>query len=406
MSNTIRNVWNNIKNVIKTTPLEYNPRLSKQYNCNVYLKREDLQITRSFKLRGSFHKINNLSNNIKKNGLVCASAGNHAQGFAYSCNKLKLEGDIFLPITTPSQKINRIKYFGQQYINLHIKGNILDDSLTLADNFAIENDKQLIHPFNDYDIINGQATIALEICDQISPDIIISPIGGGGLITGITTYMDEIKSNTVVYGVEPKLANSMIQAIENDKPIKIKNICNFVDGGSVSMVGDIPFSMINKVTEVFPIENGDICNELLKLYQNDGIISELAGALSISGLGQISENELRDKNVVCIVSGGNNDITRYPEIIENQMIYLGVKHYFIIKFQQKPGELKKFVTSILSDNDNITRFEYIKKTNKEFGNVLIGIESRDIDNIVYELNSSSFEYIKINETDLIYSYLV
>ena len=172
------------------------------------------------------------------------------------------------------------------------------------------------------------------------------------------------------------------------------------------MVGDIPFSMINKVTEVFPIENGDICNELLKLYQNDGIISELAGALSISGLGQISENELRDKNVVCIVSGGNNDITRYPEIIENQMIYLGVKHYFIIKFQQKPGELKKFVTSILSDNDNITRFEYIKKTNKEFGNVLIGIESRDIDNIVYELNSSSFEYIKINETDLIYSYLV
>ena len=406
MSKTIRNVWNNIKNVIKTTPLEYNPRLSKQYNCNVYLKREDLQITRSFKLRGSFHKINNLSNNIKKNGLVCASAGNHAQGFAYSCNKLKLEGDIFLPITTPSQKINRIKYFGQQYINLHIKGNILDDSLTLADNFAIENDKQLIHPFNDYDIINGQATIALEICDQISPDIIISPIGGGGLITGITTYMDEIKSNTVVYGVEPKLANSMIQAIENDKPIKIKNICNFVDGGSVSMVGDIPFSMINKVTEVFPIENGDICNELLKLYQNDGIISELAGALSISGLGQISENELRDKNVVCIVSGGNNDITRYPEIIENQMIYLGVKHYFIIKFQQKPGELKKFVTSILSDNDNITRFEYIKKTNKEFGNVLIGIESRDIDNIVYELNSSSFEYIKINETDLIYSYLV
>ena len=406
MSKTIRNVWNNIKNVIKTTPLEYNPRLSKQYNCNVYLKREDLQITRSFKLRGSFHKINNLSNNIKKNGLVCASAGNHAQGFAYSCNKLKLEGDIFLPITTPSQKINRIKYFGQQYINLHIKGNILDDSLTLADNFAIENDKQLIHPFNDYDIINGQATIALEICDKISPDIIISPIGGGGLITGITTYMDEIKSNTVVYGVEPKLANSMIQAIENDKPIKIKNICNFVDGGSVSMVGDIPFSMINKVKEVFPIENGDICNELLKLYQNDGIISELAGALSISGLGQISENELRDKNVVCIVSGGNNDITRYPEIIENQMIYLGVKHYFIIKFQQKPGELKKFVTSILSDNDNITRFEYIKKTNKEFGNVLIGIESRDIDNIVYELNSSSFEYIKINETDLIYSYLV
>tara|TARA_B110001469_G_C9604539_1_gene300478 strand:- start:244 stop:1464 length:1221 start_codon:yes stop_codon:yes gene_type:complete len=406
MSNTIRNVWNNIKNVIKTTPLEYNPRLSKQYKCNVYLKREDLQITRSFKLRGSFHKINNLSNNIKKNGLVCASAGNHAQGFAYSCNKLKLEGDIFLPITTPSQKINRIKYFGQQYINLHIKGNILDDSLTLADNFAIENDKQLIHPFNDYDIINGQATIALEICDKISPDIIISPIGGGGLITGITTYMDEIKSNTVVYGVEPKLANSMIQAIENDKPIKIKNICNFVDGGSVSMVGDIPFSMINKVKEVFPIENGDICNELLKLYQNDGIISELAGALSISGLGQISENELRDKNVVCIVSGGNNDITRYPEIIENQMIYLGVKHYFIIKFQQKPGELKKFVTSILSDNDNITRFEYIKKTNKEFGNVLIGIESRDIDNIVYELNSSSFEYIKINETDLIYSYLV
>jgi threonine dehydratase len=406
MSNTIRNVWKNIKNVIKTTPLEYNSRLSKQYNCNVYLKREDLQITRSFKLRGSFHKINNLSNNIKKNGLVCASAGNHAQGFAYSCNKLKLEGDIFLPITTPSQKINRIKYFGQQYINLHIKGNILDDSLTLADNFAIENDKQLIHPFNDYDIINGQATIALEICDQISPDIIISPIGGGGLITGITTYMDEIKSNTVVYGVEPKLANSMIQAIENDKPIKIKNICNFVDGGSVSMVGDIPFSMINKVKEVFPIENGDICNELLKLYQNDGIISELAGALSISGLGQISENELRDKNVVCIVSGGNNDITRYPEIIENQMIYLGVKHYFIIKFQQKPGELKKFVTSILSDNDNITRFEYIKKTNKEFGNVLIGIESRDIDNIIYELNSSSFEYIKINETDLIYSYLV
>ena len=404
MSNTY-NAWKNIRHFIKNTPLVYSERLSAIYNTNIYLKREDLQLTRSFKIRGCLNKINNLSNAEKNKGLVCASAGNHAQGFAHICNKLDINGKIFLPSNTPTQKINRIKYFGKDNTLINLVGNTVDESIEEAINYSNKNDKTFIHPFNDKDIIYGQGTIGYEIFNKINPDIIISCIGGGGLISGISNYLYENNLKCDLYGCEPELASSMIVAKKEGKPVKLKNISTFVDGASVSMVGDIPFNLLkNNLRKIFPINEGELCNELLKMYQEDGIILEPAGALSICGINKI--NNIKNKNIVCILSGGNNDITRYPEMIEKNMVYLGLRHYYIIDFNQNPGQLKKFVNNILGKNDDITRFEYIKKTNTNYGNVLLGIESENFSELEENLLKNNFEFQKIEPNDLIYSYLI
>ena len=409
-SKQVYQALNNIRNHVKKTPIIFNERLSNKYNCNVYIKREDLQLTRSFKIRGSYNKILQLSNIEKKNGIVCASAGNHAQGFAYICNELSIEGDIFLPNKTPKQKIDRIKYFGNNMINLHLLGDTVDESLEHALEFGIKKNKSFVHPFNDSDIIYGQGTIAIEILDKLRPDIVLSCVGGGGLISGINLVLKDKIPECSLYGCEPLLAPSLSKAIENGFPVKLKNIDTFVDGGSVSKIGEIPYNYLNnQLDDVFLINNGEVCHEMINLYQNDGIIAEPAGCLSICGLSKIPSNALEGKNVVCVLSGGNNDITRYSEIVEKNMIHLGIQHYFIIEFNQKPGELKKFMNNILGENDDINRFEYIKKTNKEYGNVLIGIQLGNIDNlelIKNKLNKFNFRYKKINSDDLIYSYLI
>jgi len=409
MSNrNIYNAWINIRQFIKNTPLILSERLSSKYNANIYLKREDLQLTRSFKIRGSYNKISNLSKMDINRGLVCASAGNHAQGFAHICNKLDINGKIFLPKNTPAQKINRIKYFGKSNTKIKLIGNTVDESLDEAINYSDINNKTFIHPFNDEHIIYGQGTIGHEIYEKIKPDIILSCIGGGGLISGLSNYLHENNLKCDLYGCEPDLASSMIEAIKYGQPTKLKNISTFVDGASVSIVGDIPFRLLkNNLVDIFPIDEGEICNELLQIYQEDGIILEPAGALPICGINKIKNIE--NKTIVCILSGGNNDITRYPEIIEKNMVFLGLQHYYIIDFNQNPGQLKKFVNNILGPYDDITRFEYIKKTNKDYGNVLIGIQVSDkynIDNIENNLIEYNFNYKKINQDDLIYSYLI
>lgn len=383
-----------IKPHILHTPLQYSKRLSKKYNCDVFLKREDLQKTRSFKIRGSLNKILKNYHNINSREIICASAGNHAQGVAYSCSLLNIKGKIFCPVTTPPQKIKKIKQFGKNNIILEQVGNSFNETLNISKDYCNNTNGLFVHPFDDIDIINGQATIGMEIEKDIKNiDIILGSLGGGGLMSGIGIFYKDKK--TKIYGVEPLGAESMTKSIQNGKIITMENISNFVDGASVGRVGNITFDICKKLLDdIFVIDEGRICNEMLELYQEDGIIVEPAGCLSICGLDNLTN--LKGKKVVCIISGGNNDIMRYPEILEKNGIYLGIKHYYIVKFIQKPMELSKFIESVIHDDIDIIRFEYIKKTNKSYGDVLIGFESNNIDNLEKKMKNNGFSFIKLD----------
>jgi threonine dehydratase len=396
--------YQRISKFIINTPLHFSERLSNKFNANIYLKREDLQTTRSFKIRGALNKI--LLNQNDKN-IVCASAGNHAQGVAFSSNLINKKAIIFLPNTTPLQKIKRIEHFGKNNIELKLEGKNFQETLDRALIYSEENNCQFIHPYNDLDIITGQSTIAYEIFKEIKPDYIISSIGGGGLISGIIAYNKINMTNCKIIGAEPENADSMTQAIINNNPIELKYIDTFVDGASVKKVGNLTYNFCKEsLNDIKIIDNGKLCYDLLKMYQDEGIILEPAGCLSVSALDLLDKSEIEGKNIICILSGGNNDVSRYPEIIEKSLIYQNIKHYYIIEFTQKPKQLKKFITGVLGEKDDITRFEYIKKTNKSFGNVLIGIET--LNNLAFEnkLKEHNFNFVKIDENDLIYSYLI
>ena len=409
-----------MKNIIKNTPLEHCYRLSTKYNCNIFLKREDLQSVRSFKIRGAYNKIIKNYNNTTE--FVTASAGNHAQGVAYTCNKLNLKCNIFIPENTPLQKISRIRYFGDNNCNLVIKGNDFNEALNLSYEYCDDKSKIFVHPYDDIDVIKGQGTIATEILKELNPDIIMASVGGGGLISGLITKLNNYKQsskNSVsvgtnvldcdIYGVEPEGAASMYESIKNNKIVKLDNIDTFVDGASVKKVGKLTFEIAKKANGIFKISNDELCNEMVNLYQNEGIITEPAGALSICGLSQLDKDYIKDKNVVCIVSGGNNDLMRYPEIVENSLRYQKLKHYFIIKFKQIPGQLRTYVRKVLTCNSDITRFEYIKKNNRDSGSVLIGIElnkPEEIEIIKQNMLNHDFDFIKLSDNDLMYNYLI
>ena len=394
-----------MKNIIIKTPLEYNNRLSKKFNCNVFFKREDLQIVRSFKIRGAYNKI---INSNKENGFVTASAGNHAQGVAYTCNRFDLESNIFIPENTPLQKISRIEYFGNSKCNIFKVGTTFDECLQESLKFCEENNKVFIHPFDDQLVIAGQGNIALEVLENIKPDIMICCIGGGGLISGTINALKGITCD--IYGTEPIGAASMYESIKENKLITLDTIDTFVDGASVKTPGKLTYDICkNGVKDIFKIENGDICTQIIDLYQNEGIIVEPAGALSITALDKINKEEIKDKNVVCILSGGNNDLMRYPEIVENSLRYKELKHYFIIDFKQNPGELRKYIENVLIDNTDITRFEYIKKNNKSAGSVLLGIEvtnKNQINTIKENMIENNFKFIELCENNILYNYLI
>ena len=407
-----------MKNIIKNTPLEYCNRLSNKYNCNVFLKREDLQTVRSFKIRGAYNKIIKQDLTDKSIEFVTASAGNHAQGVAYTCNMLNLKCNIFVPENIPLQKISRIKYFGNKDCNLVIKGKDFNDSLNFSYDYCNSKNKNriFVHPYDDLDVIEGQGNIATEILKELRPDIVIAAIGGGGLISGLINRLNNNNNNNNchVYGVEPEGAASMYESIKYNKIITLNNIDNFVDGASVKKVGMHTFAITKKVKNIFKISNGELCNEMINLYQNEGIIAEPAGALSICGLSHLNNNKItnniiKGKNVVCIISGGNNDIMRYPEIVENSLRYQKLKHYFIITFKQIPGQLNNYVKNVLTKNSDITRFEYIKKNNKNSGSVLIGIElnhMEEIQIIKQNMIDQDFDFIELCENDLLYNYLI
>ena len=412
------NIYKNITNIIRKTPLELNERLSKKYKSNIYIKREDLQLCRSFKIRGALHKITKLTDQEKTSGIVCASAGNHAQGVALSSKKFNIKSDIFIPLSTPQQKINRIiSQSNPDICSLHITGNTFNECLKESEEFTKKNNKTFIHPYNDLDVIEGQGSIAHEIFEDLdkeqkSLDYIIGCIGGGGLISGTSLYINKYRSSsTKIIGVEPSTCPSMKKSIINGEILTVPPLNNFVDGATVSKVGNITFPICkNNIHEVYDISLGKLCETMIELYQEDGIISEPAGALSISALDDISNNiDITNKNIVCILSGGNNDITRYPEILDRALQYQGKKKYYIIEFIQRPGRLKTFVNDILTEGDDIVRFEYIKKTNKDYGNVLVGIELKHSTNkykIEHNLKNNNFTFIELNESNELYGYMI
>lgn len=400
-----------IKKVVHKTPLQLNLNLSKKYNCNVYLKREDLQVVRSYKLRGAYNMMSSLPAETLQRGVVCASAGNHAQGFAFSCKKLNAKGVVFMPVITPNQKINQTKMFGEDFIDVRLVGDTFDDCAAAAKKYTEENGLTFIPPFDDLRIIEGQGTVGVEILEELSDiDYIFVPVGGGGLSAGIGAYFKTYSPKTKMIGVEPEGAPSMKEALAAGHPVTVENIDRFVDGAAVKRVGDIPFSICKDVLdEMQLVAEGKICSTILKLYNEDAIVVEPAGALSITALDNFAAEELAGKTVVCVVSGSNNDIDRMQEIKERSLQYEGLKHYFLIRFAQRPGALKEFVNHVLGENDDITRFEYMQKHNKETGPALVGVELRsrtDYDALITNMKKYQINFTELNKNDNLFGYLV
>ncbi|WP_298297831.1 threonine ammonia-lyase [Hydrotalea sp.] len=402
--------YHKLKQVVLHTPLQYNPVLSKQYQCNIYLKREDLQIVRSYKLRGAFNLLNSLSETQLKKGVVCASAGNHAQGFAYSCKYLGIKGIVFMPIITPKQKINQTKMFGEDAIEIKLTGDTFDDCALAAQQFTLKNEMTFIPPFDDLKVIEGQSTVGIEILESLSHiDYLFMPIGGGGLAAGVGSYFKQNAPNTQLIGVEPEGAPSMYKAFEAGEPIMLQKIDRFVDGAAVKKVGSLTYPICKEIlNNICLVPEGKVCTTILNLYNQNAIVAEPAGALSIAALEQYA-TPIKNKTVVCIVSGGNNDIDRMPEIKERSLQYEGLKHYFLIQFAQRPGALREFLNKVLGPDNDITRFGYMQKTNKETGPALVGIELTDRNDYAPLLTRMQHNYInftEINKQDTLYSYLI
>lgn len=399
-----------LKGIITRTPLMLNNNLSRQYQCNVYLKREDLQVVRSYKLRGAYNMMSSLPIEQLQRGVVCASAGNHAQGFAYSCKKLQAKGVVFMPVITPNQKIHQTKMFGEEWIEVKLVGDTFDDCATAAKKYTEENSLTFIPPFDDLRIIEGQGTVGIEILeDEPLVDFLFVPVGGGGLSAGVGSYFKTFSPGTTVIGLEPEGAPSMFEALKAGHPVTLENVERFVDGAAVKRVGDVIFPICKEVLDdMHLVPEGKVCSTILKLYNEDAIVVEPAGALSIAALDDYAD-VIKGKNVVCIVSGGNNDIDRMQEIKERSLQYEGLKHYFLIRFAQRPGALKEFVNHVLGPNDDITRFEYMQKHNKETGPALVGIELKskaDYLALIENLNEYHINFTALGKNDNVFGYLV
>ena len=399
-----------IAGTVKRTPLEYNAGLSLKYQSEIYLKREDLQLVRSYKLRGAFNMISTLEESQRQRGVVCASAGNHAQGVAFSCKKLNIKGVIFMPEITPKQKVKQTEMFGGDHIEIVLVGDTFDDCMREAMIYTKANEMTFIPPFDNPKIIEGQGTVGVELFEEL-PDVdcVIMPIGGGGLASGVSSYLRNMAPAVQLIGVEPEGAPSMKQAIENGGPVTLAQVDRFVDGASVKRVGTLNYRYCSELLdEMLLVPEGKICTTILKLYNEDAIVVEPAGALSVAALDQVAD-QIKNKKVVCIISGGNNDIERMQEIKEKSLLYEGLKHYFIVRFPQRPGALKLFVNNVLGPHDDITRFEFIKKTNKESGPALVGIElksSSDYPLLIERMAAFKFETIELNKDQTLFEYLV
>lgn len=407
----VRNAAKIISEISEVTPLTESIRLSKQFECQVRLKREDLQRVRSYKIRGAFNKISSLSKDERDRGVICASAGNHAQGVAFACFHLKIKGTIYMPSVTPKQKVEQTNLFGGEWVEIVLEGDTFDDASHAAREFGQKTGKIFVHPFDDPKIIEGQATVGLELIEQTKMpiDYLFVCIGGGGLASGLISVFSELSQNTKIIGVEPKGAPSMKTSMEMGKVVSLEHIDKFIDGAAVKKVGELTFPICNYyLDKMITVDEGKVCQTILDLYNRDAIVVEPAGALTIAALDEYKE-EIKGKNVVCIIGGSNNDITRTAEIKERALLYGKLKHYFIIRFPQRPGALKEFVVDILGPNDDITHFEYSKKSSRENAPAVVGIELKspeDLQPLIKRMKTNNFYGDYINDKPDLFEYLV
>ena len=400
----------NLKGVAERTPLQKNLALSEKFDCEVFLKREDLQPVRSYKIRGAYNKIKSLSEKALSKGVICASAGNHAQGFAYSCNLLGVQGKVFMPSTTPKQKVDKVKFFGKKNIEVVLTGDTFDDSFKSSMKACEEEGLTFVHPFDDFKVMEGQGTVGLEILeDQKHVDYLLLPVGGGGIVSGTGSYIKQKSPKTKIIAIEPEGAPSLKEAMAKGAPVELSNIDKFVDGAAVQKVGENTFSVIKDVVdEVVLVPEGKVCSTILQLYNEEAIVVEPAGSLAIAALDFVKE-KIKGKKVVCLVSGSNNDIVRMQEIKERALIYEGLKHFFIVRFPQRPGALREFVNEVLGPKDDISRFEYVKKNAREAGPALIGVEltdPNDYQGLINRMEKYGINYTVINQDPDLFQYFI
>ena len=393
------------------TPLQRNLRLSERTGAQIWLKREDLQIGRSYKLRGAYNLIAQLDDTAKAAGVVCASAGNHGQGLAYSCHILGVHGKVYVPRTTPRQKRDRIAALGGKQIQVIVTGDTYDDAAAAAIAEASATGATMVPAFDDPRTVAGQGTVAVELVEQLghAPDVLVVPVGGGGLVAGVATWIAERHPGVRIVGVEPGGAASMAAALAAGKPVTLPHLDSFVDGAAVRRVGDVTLPLVRTAgVELISVPEGLVCSEMLALYQTDGLIAEPAGALSTSALGN-GLDVRPGETVVCLLSGGNNDVSRYGEILERSLVYEGLKHYFLVTFPQEPGALRAFLDETLGPDDDITLFEYVKRNNRETGVALVGIEisSRDdLPLLLSRMEAAPLDIERINPNSPEFRYLI
>ncbi len=395
-----------MRDVFPQTPLLRNDHLSDRFGADVWLKREDLSPVRSYKLRGAFNAMRKVIPGASV--FVCASAGNHAQGVAFMCRHFGVRGVIFMPVTTPQQKIQKTRMFGGDQIEIRLVGDYFDKTLVAAQQFCADQGAHFLSPFDDEDVIEGQASVAVEIEDQLGhlPDRVILPVGGGGLSAGVYSYLGARVDYTFV---EPKGAPSLFAALKNGAPVDVSPVNNFVDGAAVAMVGARTFARLRDVApaDVISLSEDRICTTIIDMLNVEGIVLEPAGALAVEALSEVAD-QIRGKTVVCVTSGGNFDFERLPEVKERAQRYSGVKKYFILRMPQRPGALKEFL-NILGPDDDIARFEYLKKSARNFGSVLIGIETQKPENFTRfldELDAAGFTYTDITNDETLAQFVI
>jgi threonine dehydratase len=392
--------------VFPATPLLRNDHLSDRFGADIWLKREDLSPVRSYKLRGAFNAMRKVIPGASL--FVCASAGNHAQGVAFMCRHFGVRGVVFMPVTTPQQKIQKTRMFGGDQIEIKLVGDYFDKTLVAAQQFCADQGGHFLSPFDDEDVIEGQASVAVEIEEQLGrlPDRIILPVGGGGLSAGVYSYMTDRVAYTFV---EPKGAKSLDAALREGAPIDVSPVNNFVDGAAVAMIGARTFDRLRNVNpaDVINLSEDRICTTIMEMLNVEGIVLEPAGALAVEALSEVAD-KIRGKTVVCVTSGGNFDFERLPEVKERAQRYSGVKKYFILRMPQRPGALKEFL-NILGPDDDIARFEYLKKSARNFGSVLIGIETRAPENFTQflaQLDEAGFTYTDITNDETLAQFVI
>jgi len=404
-----------MRGLFPQTPLQFNQHLSNRFGADIWLKREDLTPVRSYKIRGAFNFMRKvIGEGGQERTFVCASAGNHAQGFAFVCRHFGVKGVVFMPVTTPQQKIDKTRIFGGGTIEIRLFGDIFDQCYAAARAFVEESGGLMVPPFDHADIIEGQATVAAEVMAQLpdgaAPDLVIMPVGGGGLSAGMTGYLDGIVDDESFLMVEPSGAPSLKRSLENGRIVTLPKVDNFVDGAAVARIGDLNFASLAKFdsAQVMLVPENAICVTMIDMLNVEGVVLEPAGALSIAALERIGRERLKGKTVICIVSGGNFDFERLPDVKERAMRYSGLKKYFVLRLPQRPGALKDFL-QLLGPEDDIARFEYLKKSARNFGSVLLGIETTRSENfagLFERIEASGLTYEDITENEILSNFLI